>query len=199
MLPKRPFSRFTSSIQQTQFHYGYLSMPEKSRPTVDELISLWGLELMTTENVLYSQTYVAPTIGPKGKALSSAIIALVTDDPRSFSDMHRLPTDEIWHFYLGDPIELLLLDPNGTDEIVVLGQDVAGDEKVQFVVPAGVWMGARLQPGGEYGVYGNTMAPGYDLRDFEGAVADDLIERWPHRSEMIRAMIRPEQPVRYFD
>ena len=174
-------------------------MSERNRPTIGELISLWGLELMATENVMFSQTYVAPTIGPDGKALSTAIIVLVTDDPQSFSDMHRLPTDEIWHFYLGDPIELLLLDPNGTDEIVVLGQDVASGEKVQFVVPAGVWMGAKLRPGGKYGVYGNTMAPGYDLRDFEGAVAENLIEHWPHRAEMIRAMSRPEKPTRYVD
>jgi hypothetical protein len=46
-----------------------------------------------------------------GKPLCSAIVALVTDDPSTFSDMHRLPTDEIWHFYRGDPIELLLAAP----------------------------------------------------------------------------------------
>jgi hypothetical protein len=55
-----------------------------------------------------------------GKLLCSAIVALVTDDPSTFSDMHRLPTDEIWHFYRGDPIELLLLHRDGRDELVVL-------------------------------------------------------------------------------
>jgi predicted cupin superfamily sugar epimerase len=171
------------------------SMPK--RPSVDELITLWRLEPMETENVLFSQTYVSSRIGADGKALSTAIVALLTDDPQSFSDMHRLPTDEIWHFYLGDKIELLLLDANGSDEIVVLGHDVSKNEKVQFVVPAGVWMGARLRPGGNYGVYGNTMAPGYSLADFEGGVADDLVSQWPQHADLIRALIRPDAPTRY--
>jgi predicted cupin superfamily sugar epimerase len=104
--------------------------------------------------------------------------------------MHRLPTDELWHFYLGDPIELLLLYPDGSDELVVLGPDILAGERVQTLVPAGVWMGARLRPGGAYGVYGNTMAPGFVLSDFEGAGAGELVERWPHRAELIRALTR---------
>jgi predicted cupin superfamily sugar epimerase len=104
--------------------------------------------------------------------------------------MHRLPTDEIWHFYLGDPIELLLLHPEGGDELVILGHEVLAGQEVQHVVPAGTWMGARLRPGGEYGVYGNTMAPGFALSDFEGADAAELIAGWPHRVDLIRALIR---------
>jgi predicted cupin superfamily sugar epimerase len=61
---------------------------------------------------------------------------------------------------------------------------------VQRVVPAGTWMGARLRPGGDYGVYGNTMAPGFVLSDFEGAPAADLIARWPHRADLITALTR---------
>lgn len=168
-----------------------------NRPSVDELIKLWQLEPMKTENILFSQTYVSASVGSDGKARSTAILALLTADPQSFSDMHRLPTDEIWHFYLGDAIELLLLDPSGIDEVVILGPDVANSEKVQFVVPAGVWMGARLRPGGQYGVFGNTMAPGYSLADFEGGVADELVSQWPHHADRIRALIRPTAPTRY--
>ena len=61
--------------------------------------------------------------------------------------MHRLPTDELWHFYLGDPIELLLLYSDGSDELVILGQDVLAGQRIQTVVPAGTYMGARLRPG----------------------------------------------------
>jgi len=107
-----------------------------------------------------------------------------------FSDMHRLPTDELWLFHLGDPIELLLLHPDGRDELVVLGPDVLGGQVIQHVVPAGTWMGARLRPGGEYGVWGNTMAPGYAISDFEGANAAELIARWPHRAELIAVLTR---------
>ena len=168
----------------------------RKRPSAEELVKLWRLETMETENVLFTQTYVSPKIGADGKVLSTAIVALLTDDPQSFSDMHRLPTDEIWHFYLGDAIELLLLDPNGKDEIVVLGHDISNNENVQFVVPAGVWMGARLRPGGTYGVYGNTMAPGYSLDDFEGGVADELVSHWPQHADLIRALTRPNVPTR---
>jgi len=73
------------------------------------------------------------------------------------------------------------------DELVVLGHAVLDGQEVQHVVPAGTWMGARLRPGG---VYGNTMAPGFVLSDFEGAAAADLIARWPHRADLITALTR---------
>ena len=90
------------------------------RPSADDLKRLWGLSVMPTEKVYFAQSYVDRKTGADGKPLCSAIVALVTDDPSTFSDMHRLPTDEIWHFYLGDPIELLLLHRDGRDELVVL-------------------------------------------------------------------------------
>ena len=160
------------------------------RPSAVDLKRLWNLAEMPTERVFFRQTYVDPKAGSDGKPLCSAIVALVTDDPSTFSDMHRLPTDEIWHFYLGDPIELLLLHPDGRDELVVLGPDVLEGQEVQHVVPAGTWMGARLRPGGEYGVWGNTMAPGFILSDFEGASAEELIARWPDRAALIAALTR---------
>jgi predicted cupin superfamily sugar epimerase len=150
------------------------------RQTIDELVAHWRMQPMETENVMFSQSYV-------GKD-STAIIAMLTDDPKSFSDMHCLPTDEIWHFYLGDAIELLLLDPKGKDEVIILGQDVLNGEHVQYVVPAGVWMGARIRAGGDYAVFGNTMAPGFSVDDFEAAVAADLIGQWPQHEQLIRAL-----------
>jgi predicted cupin superfamily sugar epimerase len=104
--------------------------------------------------------------------------------------VHRLPTDEIWHFYLGDPVELLLLHPGGGDELVTLGADVLGGQRVQVTVPSGVWMGAQLRPGGEYGVYGNTMAPGFTPGDFEPGDRAELTRRWPHRADLIAALTR---------
>ena len=162
-----------------------------TRPSAGDLKRHWGLAEMQTEQVWFVQTYVDPKADAAGRSLCSAIIALVTDDPATFSDMHRLPTDELWLFHLGDPIELLLLHPDGSDELVVLGPDVLDGQEIQHVVPAGTWMGARLRAGGEYGVWGNTMAPGYALSDFEGADAAGLIARWPHRADLIRALTRP--------
>jgi uncharacterized protein len=111
-----------------------------ARPSPEQLVEFWNLRTMPTENVRFWQSYVDDEIGPDGKPLCSAIVALLVDDPSVFSDMHRLPTDEIWHFYLGDPIELLLLHPDGGDELVILGQDVLAGQRVQTVVPPGsIW------------------------------------------------------------
>ena len=76
------------------------------------------------------------------------------------------------------------------DEMVILGHDVLAGQRVQTVVVAGVYMGARLRPGGEFAVYGNTMAPGFVLTDFEAAGAEELIAGWPQRAELIRALTR---------
>lgn len=160
------------------------------RPSADDLKRLWNLSEMPTERVFFTQTYVDPKADSDGKPLCTAIVAMVTQDPSTFSDMHRLPTDEIWHFHLGDPIELLLLHPDGRDELIVLGPEVLDGHEIQHVVPAGTWMGARLRPGGEYGVWGNTMAPGFVLSDFEGGDAADLVARWPHRADLITALTR---------
>ncbi len=161
------------------------------RPSAAELQELWQLKtLMPQEDVLFTRTYVSPGSGADGKPLGTAMVAMFTPGRESFSDMHRLPTDEIWHFYLGDPIELLLLHADGRDELVLLGTDVLNGQRVQTVVPAGAWMGARLRPGGEYGVYGNTMAPGFVASDFERPDTDELVERWPHRAELVKALTR---------
>ncbi len=161
------------------------------RPTAAELADLWQLRsLMPQEDVLFTPTYESPGKGADGKPLGTAMVAMLTPSPSSFSDMHRLPTDEIWHFYLGDPIELLLLHPDGRDELVILGTGVLDGQRIQTVVPHGAWMGARLRPGGEYGVYGNTMAPGFVPADFELPNTTELVDRWPHRADLIRALSR---------
>ncbi len=160
------------------------------RPTVSELVELWQLTKLPQEDVLFTPTYESAGKGPDGKPLCTAMVAVFTAEPGSFSDMHRLPTDEIWHFYLGDPVELLLLHPDGGDELIILGTDVLAGQRVQTTVPAGTWMGGRLRPGGEYGVYGNTMAPGFVPSDFEPGDRTDLTGRWPHRAELITALTR---------
>jgi uncharacterized protein len=162
------------------------------RPSAAELRDLWQLtSLLPQEDVHFTPTYESREKGADGKPLCTAMIAMLTADEHSFSDMHRLPTDELWHFYLGDPVELLLLHPDGRDDLVILGTDVLNGHRVQTVVPRGTWMGARLRPGGEYGVYGNTMAPGFVPSDFEPADAETLTARWPRHAALITALTRP--------
>jgi predicted cupin superfamily sugar epimerase len=113
--------------------------------------------------------------------------------------MHRLPIDEVWHFYQGSALELLLLHPDGAGEVRQLGggSGSGGDgQLVQTVVPAGTWMGARVAPGGTWTLFGTTMAPGFLPADYEGGDADDLSRRHPAHEPLIRALCRRDGPTR---
>jgi predicted cupin superfamily sugar epimerase len=81
--------------------------------------------------------------------------------------MHKLKSDEVYHFYLGDPVEMLLLRPDGSHAIIQLGQDLAQGQHVQTVVPRGWWQGSRLLPDSQFALLGCTVAPGFDFEDYE--------------------------------
>jgi predicted cupin superfamily sugar epimerase len=80
--------------------------------------------------------------------------------PDTFSALHRLASDEVFHFYLGDPVEMLQVWPDGSHRVVLIGTDLAAGERPQVVVPRGIWQGARLRPGGRFALLGTTVAPG---------------------------------------
>lgn len=167
--------------------------------TAKQLIEHLKLEPLPVEGGYFRQTYrsdetlarsALPARYPSERLFGTAIYYLLSDDPDCFSALHRLPTEEIYHFYLGDPVELLLLHPDGPSERVVLGPDIFGGQQVQFVVPRDVWQGSRLIPGGRWALLGTTMAPGYDPSDFEGGERDALIQLYPQEADLIRALTR---------
>lgn len=120
----------------------------------------------------------------------SAIYYAVTAGPEGFSAFHRLLTDEIYHFYLGDPVELVLLLPEGECRKVVLGPDVLQGQQVQWVVPAGAWQGLSLLPGGQFALLGTTMAPGFSADDFTLGQRSELQAGWPDAAEKIARLTR---------
>jgi len=120
----------------------------------------------------------------------SAIYYLLTSAPDSFSALHRLASDEIYHFYLGDPVEMLLLAEGTAGERIVLGPGIFNGQQVQYVAPRYVWQGSRLIPGGRFALLGTTMAPGYDSRDFTLGSRDDLVRQFPAQAAVIRALTR---------
>ena len=151
---------------------------------------------MPGEGGLFVRTYRAQgSIGPdslpagyaSARPFSTAILYLLT--PASKSALHRLPADEVFHFYLGDPVGMLNLHPDGRAEWVVLGPDLMSGQVVQRVVPAGSWQGCRLEEGGEYALLGATMAqPGFDWPDLELGRAGDLAARYPGFAGEIAAL-----------
>ena len=99
--------------------------------------------------------------------------------------MHRLQSDEIFHFYLGDPVEMLQLLPDGTGQTVLLGGDLTADMRPQVIVPRGVWQGSRLLAGGKFALLGATVAPGFEFVDYEHGRRSDLIRSHPQFHEKI--------------
>lgn len=165
--------------------------------TADRLINLLHLEPLPVEGGYFRRTYLAgeqidqtalPRRYRQPKAFGSAIYYLLHDS--QVSALHRLATDEIYHFYLGEPVELLLLHPDGTHTVAVLGGDLVAGQHVQIVVPRGTWQGARLVAPGGWALLGTTMAPAYDHDDFELGNRETLVDWYPDCVDYITALTR---------
>jgi predicted cupin superfamily sugar epimerase len=162
--------------------------------TPERICELLDLVPHTTEGGWFRETYrsrrqlPADPVSDAGgtRSLSTAIYYLLT--PATCSRMHRLRSDEIFHFYLGDPVEMLHLFPDGSARIVRLGNDLERGERPQIAVPAGVWQGARVAPGGRAALLGTTVAPGFEYDDYEAGRRDELIAAHPACRDLIVAL-----------
>lgn len=157
--------------------------------TPEDLVAHYGLEPIPREGGRFRQTWAGPERSD-GRPEGTAIIALLTAEPGDYSALHRLPSDEVWHFYLGDPLEVLLLAPDGSSRTVLLGPDVLGGQRVQYTVPAGTWMGARVLAGGAWSLFGCTMAPGFTYEGYEHGDAGELAVRYPAQAALIAELGR---------
>lgn len=164
---------------------------------IEQLKKMLGLKPLPEEGGFYAETYRSneklareclPGSYASERRLATAIYFLLT--PETFSAMHRLASDEIYHFYLGDPVELLCLQENGRGEVVTLGIDLAAGMRPQFCVARGVWQGSRVRPGGQFALLGTTMAPGFEFADFELGPCTQLAERYPAFADTIRTLTR---------
>lgn len=159
------------------------------------IIRALGLAPHPKEGGYFRETYraaealPADVCGGRYKAVrsaSTAIYYLLT--PSTFSALHRLATDEVFHFYAGDPVEQLRLHPDGRGEIVTIGNNLGAGQHPQTVVPRGVWQGARLATGGRYALLGCTVAPGFDYADYESANGPALAAQYPDFSAWIATL-----------
>ena len=164
---------------------------------IENLKRTLNLKPLPEEGGFYAETYRSNETLARGalphryagdRHLGTAIYFLLT--PGTFSAMHRLASDETYHFYLGDPVELLCLRENGSGETVTIGTEFERGMRPQFTVSRGTWQGSRLRPGGEFALLGTTMAPGFEFADFELGDRPTLSERYPQFSEMIRQLTR---------
>ena len=159
--------------------------------TADEIKALLKLAPHPIEGGFFRRTYTsAGTVElPRGRrAQGTAIYYLL--EAGGFSEMHVLESDEIFHFYLGDPVEMLQLYPDGGSAVLTLGPDLVAGQQVQVVVPAGVWQGTRILGDGKVALLGCTVTPGFDFSDYRNAGYAELAARWPAQAERIRALTR---------
>lgn len=154
-------------------------------PKVQSLIDRYHFSPLPAEGTLFVSTYRSATEFDGGKPFGTAIIAMYCNEPYSASYFHRLPVDEIWHFYSGDPLRLILLYPDGSSRDVIMGSDPFKGQQVQFVIPAGVWQAGHVAEGGLYSLFGCTMAPGFTDDMYEGGTRDVLLRSHPDRAKDI--------------
>ncbi len=145
----------------------------------------------------YKQTYkstesVAAAALPErfggDRPFSTAIYFLL--EQGNFSAFHRIKSDECWHFYAGDTLQVYVIQQDGTLKIISLGQAIENDELFQYVVPANCWFASRPAPGSAFSFVGCTVAPGFDFADFELANADVLSKEYPQHAAIIRELCR---------
>jgi len=159
------------------------------------------LKPLPIEGGYYSQTYCSSERIPKialpdryvsDRPFGSAIYYLLT--PETCSALHKLKSDEIYPFYLGDTVIMLHLRPDGTAGTIELGHDLEKGQKLQVVVPRGVWQGSFLQKGGRFALLGITMAPAYDDSDFIIGDREALVGQYPESKELAMRLT-PQKPT----
>lgn len=148
-------------------------------------------DMLPVEGTFFKSTYRSTQEFSDGSPVGTAMIGMYCNQPLSLSCFHRLAHDEIWHFYGGDPFQLILLHPDGSSEVVIMGADVLRGQCLQLVIPAHTWQAGALLPGGRYALYACTMAPGFTGACFEAGEPQALIAQYPERAvDILRLSVK---------
>jgi len=162
----------------------------------EKIIEFFNLSPLPSEGGFYKETYRDSRIVEinlegeiVSRSASTAIYYMVT--PESFSTLHRLKQSEVFHFYMGDAAEMLLLHPNGKVEKIILGSDLSKGEKPQVIVPARTWQGVRLREQSEnWSLMGTTVSPGFEFADCELGDRVSLQNEYPSAKDLISRFTR---------
>jgi predicted cupin superfamily sugar epimerase len=164
--------------------------------SIQQLIHQFKL-LPHPEGGWYAETYRSKHLIPKeslpagfsgDRAMSTAIFFLL--EQGNYSAFHRIQSDECWHFYAGDPLDIFILEPGGSLKIVLLGNNPEAGHLFQYVVPAKCWFASRPAAGSQFCFVGCTVSPGFDFADFELAESIKLIDEYPAHEALIRELCR---------
>ncbi len=157
--------------------------------TANQIIETLGLQPHPREGGYFLETYrskrILPVLetNPNPRTESTAIYYLLT--PETFSRLHLLCHDEIFHHYAGDAVEMLQLFPDGTSTTMIIGKDIKNSERPQVLAPANVWQGSRLKDGGTWALLGCTVAPGFEYEDYIDQTRAYFLETYPKEAALI--------------
>lgn len=160
-----------------------------------DVIQRLGLQPLEPEGGWVKQTYLSQekiTVqGGEKRNIKTAIYYLITPD--NFSRLHRLRHVEIYHFYAGAKAQLTMISPDGHWTTVLLGNDISAGQCPQCVVAPLTWQAVTVAPDEKVGwsLLGTSMAPGFDITDFEMADAREFLEKFPSEKDRILKLIRP--------
>jgi predicted cupin superfamily sugar epimerase len=166
--------------------------------TAEEIKRMLGLQPHPKEGGWYVRTYeaqefvAAEALGGQYSAArrtGTAIYYLL--ETGAFSEMHRLRSDEVFHFYAGDAVEMLQLKKGDEGRVVILGNNLEYGQQPQVVVGREVWQGCRLVEGGLWALLGCTVSPGFEFEDYESGARETLCVEWPEFANMITALTNP--------
>lgn len=168
--------------------------------TADQVKKILGLVPHPREGGFYIRTYesgesvaadaFADSRYPSPRFTGTAIYYFL--EPGTFSEIHRLKSDEIFHFYAGDPVEMLQLHANGRGEIIRIGNRLDQGERPQVLAPRNIWQGSHLVPGGRWALLGCTVSPGFEFEDYETGSRAALCAGWPEFSALICELTHPD-------
>ena len=151
--------------------------------SIDYLIKKFGLR-SHPEGGYFRESYRAQgVIKERGRNYSTAIYFLLPKGTKS--RLHRIKSDEVFHFYLGGPLNIVLINKKGRVEEIILGQNIRAGHLLQYVVPAGLWFGAYPAKGTKFSFVSCTVAPSFDFADFEIGKKQTLLKQYPHARKMI--------------
>lgn len=108
----------------------------------------------------------------------------------NFSALHKIKSDETWHFYYGDALEVIEINELGKLTITQIGTNILQGETFQYTVKANTWFGSRVSGNGLFSLVGCTVYPGFDFNDFELANREDLIKLFPNHQNIITELTR---------
>ncbi|MCL6088109.1 MAG: cupin domain-containing protein [Actinobacteria bacterium] len=165
---------------------------------IRKIIKKFNLTPLKEEGGFFTETYRSDeTIGKESlplrykseRNLSASILYLITYN--NYSALHKVASDEVFHFYLGDAVVMLNLFEDGSSGIINLGNNIFNDEHIQYVVPRNTWQGAKLAEGGNYALLGTTVAPGFEFEDYISAETykNELLHKYPYHAYLINELI----------